>query len=129
MKKWNDIITKCLIVIFTICLLYVFTNSTIIIVNNIKSKDYLKAYSLKVGDKTYSYSIGVEKNECKINTFLIGPENDETTVKYSKGNHKKCVVMQKSHKYLNIMTIITFVLGIGLIIKHCYEIGKRKNKN
>jgi len=116
MKKVKNISVIFLLVLFMCGILYIGYNSLTLISNNVKSKNYSKAYGFEIIKNTYVYNVGVDRYECKINTFKVGKVDTETTIKYDRNNHEKCIVVQKDHKFLNIGTIVTFIIGIGLLI-------------
>jgi hypothetical protein len=74
---------------------------------------YEKAYGFYIEDNTYHYSVGVDSYECKVNTFKLGKNFDNVTVKYNPKKHDECVVEIRDKHNLTGATIVTFLLGIA----------------
>ena len=118
MKKVN--IKKISIIVLTIVfvcgMLFVVINSSILISNNIKSNNYMKAFGFYYGDNTYKYFVGADSYDCKVNSFKVGKLKENVTVKYNPKKHEECVVVLTDKHNLTGATIVSFLLGLALIV-------------
>ena len=118
MKKVN--IKKISIIVLTIVfvfgMLFVVINSSILISNNIKSNNYMKAFGFYYGDNAYYYSVDADNYKCKVNSFKVGTLRDTATVKYNPKKHEECVVVLTDKHNLTGATIVSFLLGLALIV-------------
>lgn len=117
MKTFKKIARIIMTIVFVIGIVIVIKNYSVMISNNIKSKSYNSVVGIYAGNESYSYFVDDEKRyECKVNIYKKDRYPDMATVKYNQNNPEECTVPMKSSLTITGWVVITFILGIALIV-------------